>query len=103
MGRKAKSDVCTFDMNKLKQDYSSLATSNHENNRSSVNDLNSRMVNDNQVWTSMQEKMIGQLTANLVCSEKQSSPKSTAPKLAVNKTLSRIRKTPVIKSDTFLW
>jgi hypothetical protein len=51
----------------------------------------------------MQEEMSGQVTANLVCSEKQSSPKSTATKPAVNRTSSRIRKAPVTKKDVFLW
>jgi hypothetical protein len=83
VGWKAEPDVCTADENKVKQDYSFLGKSNLGNNRSSVNDLNGRKVNCNQVCTSMQEEMSGQVTANLVCSEKQSSPKSTATKPAV--------------------
>jgi hypothetical protein len=103
MGWKAGPDICTADENKVKQDYSSLDKSNLGNNRSSVNDLNRRKVNCNQVWTSMQDEMSGQVTANLVCSEKRSNPKSTATKPAVNRTSSRIRKAPVTKKDAFLW
>jgi hypothetical protein len=102
MEGKAEHDVCTVYVNKVNQDYSSLGTSNFGNNRSSVNDLNGRKVNCKQVFTSMQEKMSGQATANPVCSGKQSCPKRTATKPAVNRTSSRIRKTPVTKGDAFL-
>jgi hypothetical protein len=105
MGWKAESDVCTFHMNKLKQGYSSLvtSTSNLENNNNSVNDLNSRKVIDNQVLNSMQERMSDQVTADLVCLEKQLTPKSLVTKPDVNRTSSRIRKAPVTKNDNFLW
>jgi hypothetical protein len=103
VGWKAEHDVCIVDVNEAKQDCSSVGTSNLGNNRSSVNDVNGRKVNCNQVCTSMQEEISGQATANLVCSEKQSSPKHTATKPAVNRTSSRIRKVPVTKGDAFLW
>jgi hypothetical protein len=105
MGWKAEPDVCTFDVIKLKQGYTSLvtSTSNLENNNNFVNDLNSRKVNGNQVLTSMQERMSDQVTADLVCLEKQLSPKSLVTKPDVNRTSSRIRKAPVTKSDAFLW
>jgi hypothetical protein len=100
VGWKAEHDVCTVDVNMAKQDCSSVGTSNLGNNRSSVND---RKVNCNQVCTSMQKEISGQATVNLVCSEKQSSPKRTATKPAVNRASSRIRKAPVTKRDAFSW
>jgi hypothetical protein len=101
MAQKAEPDVCTVDTNKVKQDYSSLLTSNLGNKISSAYDLNGIKVNGNQVWTSIQAEMSGQVTANLVYSEKQSSPKRTATKPAVHRTSSRIREAPVTKSDAF--
>jgi hypothetical protein len=101
VGWKSEHDVCTVDVKKAKQDCSSIGTSNLGNNTSSVNDINGRKVNCNQVCTSMQEEISGQANNNLVTSEKQSCPKHTATKPAVNRISSRIRNAPVTKGDAF--
>jgi hypothetical protein len=94
-------DVYTVDVKKAKQDCSSIGKSNLGKNTSSVNDVNGRKVNCNQVCTSMQEEISGQATDNLVTSKKQSCPKHTATIPAVNRISSRIRNAPVTKGDAF--
>ena len=90
-GWKVKPNDCISEVNEVKQDCFPLITSP------------SNGVKNNDFVSNLNNRMCGSVIVNLVGCENHWSSKGPVTTAAVNKTSGRIRKTPVTKSDAFLW
>ena len=67
-----------------------------------VTSTRSNVNNNNEFVNNSNNRMCGQVMANLDCSVNHSSSKDHVSKAVVNKTSGRTRRAPVTKSDAFL-